>query len=186
MTQRETRDDVGELLAVVGRSGDVDAFERIYRVYGPRVRAYMMRLVRDAQLAEELMQETMMTVWRKAAQFDAGRGNAGTWIFTIARNLRIDSYRRSRTPDFDPEDPAFVPDAEPSADAAVEAREAELRLHAALRELPAEQSDLLRMAFFDDASHSEIAERFGLPLGTVKSRIRLAFARLRAALGDRP
>lgn len=178
--------DMARLLAIVGKEQDIEAFECIFRVYAPRVRAYMLKRARDGQLAEELMQETMMTVWRKAAQFDAGKGNPSAWIFTIARNLRIDSLRRARTPDFDPNDPAFVPEPEPSADTAILARETEARLHAALRDLPKEQHDLLRMAFFDEVSHSEIAQRLDLPLGTVKSRIRLAFAKLRAALGERP
>ncbi len=184
-TDTEPRAEMADLIAKIGSDGDMEAFEQVFRAFGPRVRAYMMRLVRDPQAAEELMQETMMTVWRKAAQFDADKGNAATWIFTIARNLRIDSYRRSKRPDFDPNDPAFVPDADPRADQTMEARDDERRLHAALEELPPEQRKLLDLAFFDEASHSEIAKRLGLPLGTVKSRIRLAFNRLRATLGDR-
>ncbi|WP_367718851.1 sigma-70 family RNA polymerase sigma factor [Nitratireductor sp. GISD-1A_MAKvit] len=170
----------------VAECADIDAFECIFEAFAPRVRGYMLRLVRDPQLAEELMQETMMTVWRKAAQFDTQKGNASAWIFTIARNLRIDSFRRNRQPDFDPNDPAFVPDAEPRADDTMEARDAEKALHRALKELPEEQRKLLHLAYFDDASHSEIARRLDLPLGTVKSRIRLAFNKLRTVLGDRP
>ncbi len=164
----------------------MEAFEQIFRAYAPRVRAFMLQRVRDPQVSEELMQETMVTIWRKAAQFDAAKGSPSAWIFTIARNLRIDSYRRSRQPDFDPNDPAFVPEAEPAADDAVETQDEEQRLHIALTGLPPEQHDLLKLAFFEEVSHSEIAERLGLPLGTVKSRIRLAFSKLRAALGDRP
>ena len=178
--------DMARLLAAVGRDASMEAFEVVFRNYAPRIRFYMMRLVRDPQTAEELMQETMMTVWRKAALFDAEKGNVSAWIFTIARNLRIDSFRRTRRADFDPNDPAFVPDPEQPADAAFEAREAEARLHEAMKGLPAEQRDLLHLAFFEEVSHSEIASRLALPLGTVKSRIRLAFGKLRSALGERP
>ncbi|EIM78215.1 putative RNA polymerase ECF-type sigma factor [Nitratireductor aquibiodomus RA22] len=180
------KDDLARLIARVGSSRDIEAFERIFRAYAPQVRAFMLQRVRDPQLSEELMQETMVTVWRKAAQFDPSRGTPSAWIFTIARNLRIDNYRRSRRPDFDPNDPAFVPEPEPAADHALETRDEETRLHAAMTGLPSEQRDLLKLAFFEDVSHSEIADRLGLPLGTVKSRIRLAFSKLRAALGDRP
>ena len=101
-----SEEDISALLAAVRDNGDIDAFETVFRHFAPRIRAYMLRLVKDARLAEELVQETMMTVWRKAALFDPAKGNAGTWVFTIARNLRIDSYRRAKRPDFDPDDPA--------------------------------------------------------------------------------
>lgn len=185
ISRPEPKDDVGRMIVRVGVSGDMEAFEQIFRAYAPRVRAFMMQRVRDPQISEELMQETMVMIWRKAAQFDPVKGSPGAWIFTIARNLRIDSYRRSRQPDFDPNDPAFVPEAGPAADDFVETQDQEQRLHAALTGLPAEQHDLLKLAFFEEVSHSEIAARLGLPLGTVKSRIRLAFSKLRAALGDR-
>ncbi|MCA8930396.1 MAG: sigma-70 family RNA polymerase sigma factor [Alphaproteobacteria bacterium] len=181
-----SEEDISALLAAVRDNGNIDAFETVFRHFAPRIRAYMLRLVKDARLAEELVQETMMTVWRKAALFDPAKGNAGTWVFTIARNLRIDSYRRAKRPDFDPDDPAFIPDPEPGADAALQARQAEARLHAAMKTLPPEQNELLHMAFFEELSHSTIAARLGLPLGTVKSRIRLAFAKLRAALEEHP
>ncbi|HEV7305375.1 sigma-70 family RNA polymerase sigma factor [Ensifer sp.] len=179
-----SKDEARILLERVGRDRDMDAFEVLFRHYGPRVKAYMARLERDGSVAEELMQEAMLAVWNKAHQFDPKRGNVSTWIFTIARNLRVDAYRKMRRPDFDPDDPGFVPDAAEPADAALaHAQEAE-RLRAALAKLPSEQLELLRLSFFDDCSHSSIADRLRLPLGTVKSRIRLAFARLRAVLED--
>lgn len=173
------------LLAAVGRDRDVAAFEILFRYYGPRVRSYMARLARDGQAAEELMQETMMAVWNKADQFDPARGNVSTWIFTIARNLRVDAFRKARRPDFDPNDPAFVPDDSPPADVELDERQEANRLYLAMAVLPLEQRELIKRAFFDDVSHSVIAADLGLPLGTVKSRIRLAFGKLRAALGDR-
>lgn len=173
------------LLAAVGRDRDVAAFEVLFRYYAPRVRSYMARLARDRHAAEELMQETMVVVWNKAGQFDPERGNVSTWIFTIARNLRVDAYRKTRRPDFDPNDPAFVPDDSPPADFEVQERQEADRLHGAMAGLPPEQRELLKRSFFDEIPHSAIAADLGIPLGTVKSRIRLAFAKLRAVLEER-
>ena len=98
-------------LVRIGRSRDVASFERLFAHFGPRIRSLMMKRAMDGQLAEELMQETMMMVWRKAALFDPQRGNASAWVFTLARNVMIDNIRKTRRPEFDPTDPAFVPDA---------------------------------------------------------------------------
>lgn len=174
-----------QLLASVGRDRDVEAFETIFKHYGPKVRAYMAKLARDGQAAEELMQETMLAVWNKASQFDPARGNVSSWIFTIARNQRIDAFRRAKRPVFDPSDPAFVPDDVPPADVEFEGRQEADRLRRAMATLPPEQLELLKMSFYREASHSAIAAELGLPMGTVKSRIRLAFAKLRAALEER-
>lgn len=171
-------------LTRVGRTRDMAAFERLFRHFGPRIRSFMMKRATDSALAEELMQETMMMVWRKAELFDPQRGNASAWIFTIARNVRVDSFRKTRRPDFDPEDPAFVPDAPPAPDASFEQDQTAARMRAAMSLLPKDQAELLRLSFFEEVSHSVIADRLNLPLGTVKSRIRSAFSRLRATLGE--
>ncbi|WP_245281440.1 sigma-70 family RNA polymerase sigma factor [Rhizobium sp. AAP43] len=174
-----------KLLASVGQERDVQAFETIFKHYSPKVRAYMAKLARDGQAAEELMQETMLAVWNKAEQFDPARGNVSSWIFTIARNLRIDAFRREKRPTFDPTDPAFVPDDVMPADVEYEERQEADRLRRAMETLPPEQYELLKMSFYKEVSHSAIADELGLPMGTVKSRIRLAFAKLRAALEER-
>lgn len=173
------------LLRAVAAERSVEAFEVLFRYFGPRVRAYMARQVRDAQAAEELMQETMIAVWNKANLFDPARGNVSAWVFTIARNLRIDAHRRNKRPEFDVNDPVFVQDDALSADLQMEEMQDAERLHRALATLPKEQLDLLKCSFFDDIPHSAIAQKMGLPIGTVKSRIRLAFAKLRAALEGR-
>ncbi|KAE8236936.1 hypothetical protein A4X03_0g9273 [Tilletia caries] len=118
-------------------------------------------------------------------KFDPTRGNVSSWIFTIARNQRIDAFRREKRPTFDPSDPAFVPDDVPPADVEFEGRQEADRLRRAMETLPPEQLELLKMSFYREASHSTIAAELGLPMGTVKSRIRLAFAKLRAALEER-
>ena len=173
---------MSDLLAKVGRTRDVELFEAVFRHFAPRVRAYMAR-TGSAISAEELMQETMVTVWNKSALYDPSKGAASTWIFSIARNLRIDAYRREKRPEFDPEDPAFQPDPEPAADSAMETEQSAALVRGALGQLPSDQAEVLRLAYFEDKSQSEIATELALPLGTVKSRMRLAFAKLRAALG---
>jgi RNA polymerase sigma factor (sigma-70 family) len=174
--------DMRELLCAVGARRDIEAYEQLFRHFAPRVKAYMARTGGNGQQAEELMQETMIAVWNKAERYDPAKGAASTWIFAIARNLRIDAFRRERRPEFDPEDPAFVPDDVAPADAELDMRETSEQLHHAIAALPAEQASLLKLSFFEDQSHSAIAQRLNLPLGTVKSRMRLAFDKLRAAL----
>jgi RNA polymerase sigma factor (sigma-70 family) len=181
----EDPEDMSQLIAAVARVQDVSAFEKLFRHFGPRVKAYMMRHTRSHQTAEELMQETMMLVWNKAALFDPDKGNASTWIFTIARNTFISAYRKQNRPEFDPNDPAFVPDEIEPADVEFQNRQEADLVHAALKELPEEQRELVQRSFFGDVSHSDLAEEFGLPLGTVKSRIRMAIAKLRKSLGER-
>ena len=108
--------DLSALLAAVGAARDRAAFEALFRHFAPRIKAYLLRLGAGSPGAEDLAQEAMLSVWRKAVLFDPAKASAATWIFTIARNLRIDALRRERRPEFDPGDPAFVPDAEPQAD----------------------------------------------------------------------
>lgn len=181
-TASENQPSLEELMLAVSSRRDIDAFEAIFKHFAPRVKAYMAKLSADAQTAEELMQETMISVWKKADQFDLSKGALSTWIFTIARNQRIDAVRKERRPTFDPTDPAFVPDEEQSADKMIVARQSANQLRAAMAALPLEQSKLLELAYFEESTHSAIAQKLNLPLGTVKSRLRLAFNKLRAAL----
>ncbi|WP_313615007.1 sigma-70 family RNA polymerase sigma factor [Agrobacterium sp.] len=175
--------DFETLMQAISVHRDIHAYEIVFRHFAPRVRSYMAKLAADSQSAEELMQETMIAVWNKADRYDRSKGSLSTWIFTIARNLRIDAVRKEKRPEFDPDDPVFVPDAEPSADTVLVAQQSADQLKTALAELPQEQAKLLEMSFFEDATHSVIAQQLNIPLGTVKSRMRLAFAKLRLALG---
>ena len=170
------------LITRVARHQDRAAFAALFDHFAPRVKAYLMRLGTDDGAAEELAQEVMLAVWRRAASFNPALASASTWIFTIARNKRIDRLRRERRPEIDPDDPALVPDPAVGADIALDHAETGDRLRAAIDSLPAEQARLLVMAYFEDKSHRAIAVETRLPLGTVKSRIRLALGRLRAAL----
>jgi RNA polymerase sigma-70 factor, ECF subfamily len=160
------------------------AFAALFDRYAVRIKAFMLRAGASEQDADEIAQDVMVSVWRRAASFDPARAAASTWIFAIARNRRIDMIRQARRPAPDPEDPLFQPDPEPDGLLTVSLAEREALVREGLATLPAEQREALRLAFYDGMSHGEIAERTGLPLGTVKSRIRLAFRHLRGALGD--
>ncbi|HEY7976818.1 MAG TPA: sigma-70 family RNA polymerase sigma factor [Rhizomicrobium sp.] len=171
------------LLATLAAKRDRAAFEILFVHFAPRVKSYLLRLGASAALADDLAQEAMLTMWRKAELFDPAKASASTWVFTIARNLRIDAIRRERRPEFDPNDPAFVPDDEPQADARMVREGEDARLRAALTKLSADQAQVIQMSFFSEKPHSQIARELGLPLGTVKSRLRLAMARIKGALG---
>ena len=145
--------DLNALLEKVAARSDRMAFAALFRHFAPRLKAYLVRLGADGSSAEELMQETMLTVWRRAETFDATQASVTTWIFTIARNKRIDAARRDRRPEIDPEDPMLVPAPSPSAEALIDEGERGLRLREAIKGLPEEQASLLHMAFFDGKAH---------------------------------
>ena len=167
-------------LARIRDDRDEAAFVDLFRYFAPRVKAFLMRSGADAAMAEECAQEVLATVWRKASQFDPSRASVATWIFTIARNKQIDVLRRSRRPE--PEDLSWGPEAEPDQADVVALQQETEQLGAAMAALPEKQRDLIEKAYFGDLSHSEIAAETGLPLGTIKSRIRLALDRLRHAM----
>ncbi|MDX2238593.1 MAG: sigma-70 family RNA polymerase sigma factor [Hyphomonadaceae bacterium] len=170
------------LMRRVAETQDRDAFAALFAYYAPRVKSYLLRIGAGEALAEELTQEAMLVVWRKAALFDPAQASVSTWIFRIARNRRIDAARRDGKPALSAEEPMLAPAQTEAPDERLSALEREDAVRAALADLPPEQIALLQAAFYEGLSHSEIAAREGLPLGTVKSRIRLAFGRLRAKL----
>jgi RNA polymerase sigma-70 factor (ECF subfamily) len=184
MASGQDSEDFAALIEAIAARQDRAAFTRVFAFYGPRVKAYLLRLGLDAAQGEEVTQEVMVAVWRKAASFDRRQASAATWIFRIARNRRIDVFRRDQRAQVDAHDPAFEPVAEVAPDHAAEASEREAQVRRAMAELPPEQLDLVRRAFYEDLSHSEIAATTGVPLGTVKSRLRLAFAKMKLKLSD--
>jgi RNA polymerase sigma factor (sigma-70 family) len=173
-----------ELILAVARDRDRSAFAELFDFYGPRIEGWLIRSGLDRATAEEICQDTMTTLWRKAGLYDPAKAAPATWLYRIARNRRIDLGRRGKVTLIEPGDAAFDVVDENAVDPTltVDARDREDALRAALTQLPPEQLELVRMAFFENLSHSVIAERMGLPLGTVKSRIRLAFGRLRKYL----
>ncbi|MFH1806146.1 MAG: sigma-70 family RNA polymerase sigma factor [Pseudomonadota bacterium] len=171
-----------EWIVAVAAVRDREAFSRLFAHFGPRVKAYMFRFGGTAENAEELAQEAMMQVWRKAHLFDPQKAAASTWIFTIARNLRIDRFRQRKHIEVDDADPTLIVDESPLADDIVNRDEHAVLIHAALQDLPPDQKLVVELSFFEECSHSEIAERLDIPLGTVKSRLRLALTKLRGGL----
>lgn len=164
----------------VARDQDETSFAELFAHFAPRVKAFLIKSGTDAALAEECAQDVMATVWHKARLFDPARASVATWIFTIARNRRIDALRKSRRPE--PEDLPWGAEPEPDqVDVLVLQQETE-KLGVALAALPETQRALIEQAYFGDLSHGEIARITGLPLGTIKSRIRLALDKLRQAM----
>ena len=170
------------LMRSIALDGDRAAFSELFGHFAPRVKALLMRYGLQEPLSEELAQETMVTVWRKAGRFDPGRGSVSTWIFTIARNKRIDCLRKDRGRE---EEPLALSDGAgicaSGEEFAIAAETAE-QVRTAVAALRGEQAAIVRLSFFAEKPHAEIARELGIPLGTVKSRVRLALARLRVML----
>lgn len=178
----ENEKDWSDCVRAIANLRDKQEFAALFGHFAPRLKSFFMRLGVPAGGAEDLAQEVMFAVWRKAAYFDPERASASTWIFTIARNLRIDLKRRERDPRL--LDGLNELSLEPGPGESVMARQAEERVRSAMKTLPADQAAVIRLSFFEDRPHVEIAELLGIPLGTVKSRVRLAMSRLRASMGD--
>ncbi|MGB0749333.1 MAG: sigma-70 family RNA polymerase sigma factor [Magnetospiraceae bacterium] len=172
------------LMVAVATKRDKEAFAALFRHYAPRVKSYMRRLGAEENAADELAQEAMLSVWRKADRFDPSKASAGTWIFRVARNLRIDALRRAKHPEGNDDALREIVDDTPLADDSLAARQRDQRVKRAIDALPDPQAEVVRLSFYDGKPHSAIAEELNVPLGTVKSRLRLAFGRLRQAMGD--
>lgn len=178
----DMRKRLAGLAEAVAVRRDQKAFAELFDYFAPRLKSYLQRLRMEPSQAEELTQEVMIVLWHKAGMFDPAKSSLATWLFRVARNRRIDALRRDRSALLDPEDPALQPSQPEAADDMLEAEQRDERVRKAMLDLPEEQAVLVRQAFFLGRSHSQIAEDTGLPLGTVKSRIRLAFSRLRRSL----
>jgi RNA polymerase sigma-70 factor (ECF subfamily) len=173
-----------DLLTAVGADRDGEAFTVLFGHFGPRVHAQMLRQGLAPFAAADVTQDVMETIWNKAHLFDRRKAAAATWVFRIAHNRRVDVGRRSREHNFPAEGFFAIPDPAARSDDCVVSAQRDACVRDALRALPQEQLTLVRLAYFEELSHSAIAERMNLPLGTVKSRLRLAFIRLRRLLRD--
>jgi RNA polymerase sigma-70 factor (ECF subfamily) len=177
----------GPLIRAIATQQDRTAFSALFEYFAPRIKSFMQRSGASEAKAEELAQETMLAVWRKAGLFDPASTGAAAWIFTIARNLRIDAHRRERrggvieTSDAEIE---FQIDDSPQPDSHLATVQSEERIRSALAKLSADQIRVVELSFFDEKAHAEIAKILGIPLGTVKSRLRLAISRLRTLLSE--
>lgn len=175
---------MAHLLQRVAQARDSQAFAELFENFAPRIKAYMIRQGADPTTAEELAQETLMTVWRKAGLYSDTKGSATTWIFTIARNLRIDRLRREAPWQALHEGRDEEASDEQLPDEVVSEKQRRQRVHEVLSTLPEDQYQVVHLSYIEGLSHSEIAERLELPLGTVKSRMRLAYGKIRDAVED--
>lgn len=181
--EREGSQDWDRLIQTVAGARDSEAFGRLFDHFAGRIKTYMLRSGSSESAADDLAQEAMLTVWRKAALFDPSRAGAAAWIFTIARNLRIDAARRDRRGgirNLAEVDSEFDVDSTPLPDDRLVAAESVQLLRSALTQLSLAEIRVIELSFFQDKAHAEIARVLEIPLGTVKSRVRRAIVRLRA------
>jgi RNA polymerase sigma-70 factor (ECF subfamily) len=178
------KNELDDLLTAVGATRDCRAFAVLFDHFRPRVQAQLVRLGLAPAAAEDLTQDVMETIWQKAHLYDRSRSAAITWVFQIARNRRIDVKRRSRECCLPAEDFFTIPDPGAGCDEHIDAMQRQEYVRNALRVLPQEQLALVKLAFFEGLSHSAIAQHLNIPLGTVKSRLRLACVRLQRSLAD--
>lgn len=176
-------DDHARLIQAVAISQDRQAYVALFSYFAPRVKGFLVKSGLSDQVAEEVAQETMLMVWRKARFCDPRRGTVSSWIFAIARNQRIDRFRKERVqPPNRDVDPGYVPDPPLTGEEVALTKERAYRLRTALSLLSKEQLSVLRLSFFSERPHMEISRELGIPLGTVKSRARLALRKLNALL----
>lgn len=176
--------DPAELLFRIAEQRDKTALAELFQLIAPRLKSMMLKLGADTSLAEDLVQETLLAVWRKAHLYAPERGAAVTWIFTIARNLRIDQLRRQSNKPYEDLDGLELASDAPGGLQIVEREQITARVRVALKDLPDEQREVVQLSFINDMTHADISVRLGIPLGTVKSRLRLAYGRLRPLLED--
>jgi RNA polymerase sigma factor (sigma-70 family) len=176
--------DWASLIAEIALRRDREAYRRLFEFFAPRIKGYLMRTGSGEAEAEEIAQETMIALWRKADKFDPATFGAVAWIYTIARNLRIDAVRRGRRAErmLQEIEAEYRPEPVESTETAFSRTQEAGHVELALQSLPAQQSEIIRLSFLEEKPHSEIAELLDIPLGTVKSRVRLAMDRLRELL----
>jgi len=182
LSHASTPQDWSDMLMSLGETRNKSLFVELFKHFAPKVKAYIIRLGLVESTAEELMQETMASVWRKAHMYNRSKAAASTWIFTLARNQSIDWMRKQKYPEYSldewhEENDHYEED--PCADVVLSDR-----MQTAINKLPELQAQVIYMSFYEGRSHSEISERLGIPLGSVKSRIRLASEKLRTMWRD--
>jgi len=172
-----------DCLEKISKNKDEEAFKKLFEYFAPRVKSFLLKSGGSENQAEESTQEALATVWQKAHLFDPLKASASTWIFTIARNKQLDAIRKINRPE--PEELPWMSLEQSDARDAIILQEEQNSLALAVSKLPKKQRGLIEKAFYGDLSHSEIADITKLPLGTVKSRIRLSIDRLRRELGKK-
>lgn len=179
-----TPQKAADLVRAIATRHDREAFKDLFNFYAPRIKSVLMRGGAAGEIAEDLAQETLIAVWRKADSYDPQRATVSAWIFTIARNLRVDRFRKDQRAQLHQVYELILPAETDPPDVPFEIVERESRMRAALDGLPEDQVRVVELSFFEGNAHGDIARKLGIPLGTVKSRLRLAMARLRGFLGE--
>jgi RNA polymerase sigma-70 factor (ECF subfamily) len=186
--QNEAKSNETEALTswvlAIAETQDREAFAKLFGLLAPKVKGYCMKRGASAAEAEETVQETMIQVWRRAKQFDPKRAKVTTWVFTIARNKRIDQFRKEQHPEITEDDVIQNMSETVDAHTRIENLESGATLSDRMKELPEDQTQVIHKAFFEDKTHQVIAEELGMPLGTVKSRIRLALSKLKSSMSE--
>jgi RNA polymerase sigma-70 factor (ECF subfamily) len=180
----QARQEAAAWLSAIALHRDRQAFARLYARFAPKVKSYMIRQGADGASADDLTQETMAQIWRKAGQYAPEKAAPSSWIFRIARNLQIDRLRRQKFHEVELDAQAEQPEeGTGDHDRLTEQPDAD-RLRQLVDDLPTDQMEVVKLAFFEGLTHSEIGQQLSVPLGTVKSRLRLAFGKLRAGMGE--
>ncbi len=179
-----TPEKMAELTDSVARNHDKTAYALLFNYFAPRINGYYRKIQPDPELAEELTQEVLIVLWQKPHLFDSQKSSLSTWLYRVARNRWIDYLRQKKNIKLDPHEPALLPSEEIQPDDYCDIKVRDRRIRQELQKLPREQMEIIKLAFFHENSHSAITEITGLPIGTVKSRIRLAFKKLKKALEE--
>ena len=173
-----------ELVALIAHSKSKKAFKILFDYFAPRLKSYLLNFKISNQKAEDITQEVMIVLWHKADKFNPEKAKISTWLFRVARNKYIDSVRRQKYPMVNSDDHMHEMVAPEKTDRNIEQVQNSDLIRNAMKTLNDDQQKVIELSFFHELSHSQIAEKTGLPLGTVKSRIRMAFTALRNELGD--
>ena len=178
-TGRRT-DEWSECLTLIADNEDRAAFTRLFRHFAPLIKAFALSgSSMSAAHADELVQEVMLKVWQKAKAFNPEKAAASTWVYTIARNCRTDMFRRLQKFDTPLSAEDFSPDQEGEEPfAQLQSRRSGDKIRALMDQLPSDQAQILAKVYMEGKSHAEAAAELDLPLGTVKSRVRLAIQKL--------
>jgi len=173
-----------QLVLEIAQNKDCNAFKILFEYFAPRLKSYLLNFKIANQKAEDLTQEVMITLWQKGDKFNPEKAKLSTWLFRIARNKYIDLVRKQKYPELNTDDYLSAMVAPEKTDKSLEDKQDSSLIKEAMERLSDEQRLVINLSFFKELSHSQIAEETGLPLGTVKSRIRTAFQTLRKELGE--
>ena len=175
----DTDNDFALCIDLIGKNQDKLAFNNIFRYFAPRLKSFLVKAGSTDSQAEEVIQEVMIAVWTKSSTYDSNKSSVSTWIYTIARNKRIDKIRKEKRHYLSESDEGLEIPVDSTQEKEIFASQVSNNLKKYMSNLPEEQSKLLKLSYFYNKTHADISEELKIPLGTVKSRIRLALTKMR-------